>query len=147
MLAARGRPIRPGDIMVLVRRRTRFIDELVRRLKQRGIAIAGVDRMVLTEQLAVMDLMALGQFLLLPDDDLTLATVLKGPLVGLTEEELFTLAHGRGTRRLWDVLKAHAGASAPRTAGSPTFSPGSTMRPRRSFTPTSSLPVTAAARS
>src|SRR3546814_6650831 len=52
-------------------------------------------RMVLTDQIAVMDLMAFGQFLLLPEDDLTLATVLKGPLVGLDEEELFRLAYGR----------------------------------------------------
>ena len=68
---------------MLVRRRNAFVEELVRALKQRNVPVAGVDRMVLTEQLAVMDLMALGQFLLLPDDDLTLATVLKSPLIGL----------------------------------------------------------------
>ncbi len=112
MLVSQGRPIRPGDIMILVRRRTAFVEELVRRLKQAGIAVAGVDRMVLTEQLAVMDLIALGRFLLLPADDLTLATVLKGPLIGLTEEELFIIAHGRGDRHLWDVLKVHAGADS-----------------------------------
>ena len=70
--------------------------------------MAGVDRMVLTEQMAVMDLVALGRFLLLPDDDLTLAEVLKGPLIGLDEERLFTLAHGRsGT--LWRELEMRAG--------------------------------------
>ena len=111
-LIAKDRPIRPGDIMILVRRRTGFVEELVRRLKQANIAVAGVDRMVLTEQLAVMDLMALGRFLLLPADDLTLATVLKGPLMGLTEEELFILAHGRDDQRLWDVLKVHAGSTS-----------------------------------
>ena len=42
----------------------------------------------------------------------SLATVLKGPLLGLSEEELFTLAHGRGDKRLWDVLKAHGGADS-----------------------------------
>ena len=112
LLVSQGRPIRPGDIMILVRRRTAFVEELVRRLKQADIAVAGVDRMVLTEQLAVMDLMALGRFLLLPADDLTLATVLKGPLLGLTEEELFTLAYGRGDRTVWGVLKSHAGAES-----------------------------------
>ena len=107
MLESRGRPIQPGDVMVLVRRRTSFVTELVRALKDRAVPVAGVDRMVLTEQLAVMDLMALAEFLLLPEDDLTLATVLKGPLIGLTEEELFTLAHGRrGT--LWQALVARA---------------------------------------
>ena len=63
----------------------------MRELKQRDVPVAGADRMVLTEQLAVMDLMALGRVLLLPEDDLTLATVLKGPLIGLSEE-LFELA-------------------------------------------------------
>ncbi len=112
MLEAKGRPIRPGDIMVLVRRRTGFVKELVRQLKALNVPVAGVDRMQLTEQLAVMDLMALGQFLLLPEDDLTLATVLKGTLVGLTEEELFTLAYDRGPKRLWDVLVSHAGSES-----------------------------------
>ncbi|MCW2238199.1 double-strand break repair helicase AddA [Azospirillum canadense] len=106
-LESRGRPIQPGDVMVLVRRRTSFVTELVRALKDRAVPVAGVDRMVLTEQLAVMDLMALCEFLLLPEDDLTLATVLKGPLIGLTEEQLFDLAHGRrGT--LWQALVAKA---------------------------------------
>ncbi|WP_342760755.1 double-strand break repair helicase AddA [Azospirillum thermophilum] len=107
MLEARGRPVQPGDVMVLVRRRTGFVTELVRALKDRDVPVAGVDRMVLTEQLAVMDLMALAEFLLLPEDDLTLATVLKGPLIGLTEDQLFQLAHGRrGT--LWRSLVARA---------------------------------------
>ena len=103
MLESRGRAIRPGDILVLVRRRTPFVDYLVRALKERAIAVAGADRMRLEEQIAVMDLAALGQFVLLPEDDLTLACVLKGPVVGLTEDQLFDLAHGRqGT--LWREL-------------------------------------------
>ena len=98
--------------MVLVRRRTLFIQALVRALKERQLPVAGVDRMLLTEQLAVMDLMALGRFVLLPEDDLTLATVLKGPLVGLDEDALFALAHGRG--RI-----AVAGAAGPGADGRP----------------------------
>ncbi len=112
MLESRGRPIMAGDIMVLVRRRGRFVDELVRALKQRDVPVAGVDRMVLTEQLAVMDLLALGRFLLLPEDDLTLATVLKGPLYGLDDDDLFDLAHGRGTQTLWRELGRRADRKA-----------------------------------
>ena len=44
-LEARDRPIRPGDIMVLVRRRTPFVGELVRALKERDVPVAGADRM------------------------------------------------------------------------------------------------------
>ncbi|PKU21509.1 double-strand break repair helicase AddA [Telmatospirillum siberiense] len=108
ILASRGRPIRPGDVLVLVRRRNAFVEELVRELKTLGIAVAGADRMVLTEQLAVMDLMALANVMLLPDDDLTLATVLKGPLIGLSEEDLFRLAWGR-RGGLWEALRERSG--------------------------------------
>ncbi len=106
ILEAKGRPIEPGDVMVLVRRRSGFVEDLVRALKELEINVAGVDRMVLTEQMAVMDLIALGKFLLLPEDDLTLATVLKSPMIGLSEEQLFELAYQRdGT--LWQSLAAH----------------------------------------
>jgi ATP-dependent helicase/nuclease subunit A len=104
-LESRDRRVQPGDVMVLVRRRTGFVDHLLRALKARDVAVAGVDRMVLTDQLAVMDLIALGAFCLLPSDDLTLATVLKSPLVGLDEDALFTLAHGRDKERLWTALR------------------------------------------
>ncbi|MCZ6483632.1 MAG: UvrD-helicase domain-containing protein, partial [Alphaproteobacteria bacterium] len=76
MLESKDRPVRTGDIMVLVRQRTGFVEELVRALKQLSVPVAGIDRMVLTDQLPVMDLIALGRFLLLAEDDLTLATVL-----------------------------------------------------------------------
>ncbi len=108
ILESRGRAVRPGDIMVLVQRRGAFVEDLVRRLKLKKVPVAGVDRMILTEQLAVMDLMALGRFALLPADDLTLAAVLKSPLVGLDEDQLFTLAHGRGPASLWQALRAAA---------------------------------------
>ncbi|MCH8196615.1 MAG: double-strand break repair helicase AddA [Proteobacteria bacterium] len=111
-LQSKDRPVGPGDIMVLVRQRTGFVEELVRALKQLSVPVAGIDRMVLTDQLPVMDLIALGRFLLLAEDDLTLATVLKGPLIGLDEEQLFTLAHGRGEASLWEVLKLKAREAA-----------------------------------
>lgn len=106
-LESQGRPIRPGDILVLLRRRTAFLDTLVRALKQRGIPVAGADRMVLTEELAVMDMMALGHFLLVPEDDLNLAALLKSPLFGVTEEQLFTLCHGR-KGSVWRALRDQA---------------------------------------
>ncbi|MDR3517163.1 MAG: double-strand break repair helicase AddA [Azospirillaceae bacterium] len=108
VLEARGRPIQPGDIMVLVRRRTAFVDTLVRALKDCQVPIAGVDRLVLTRHIAVMDLIALGEFLLMPDDDLTLASVLKGPLIGFDDDRLYALAYGRETH-LWATLSRRAG--------------------------------------
>lgn len=109
-LESRGRPARPGDVLVLVRRRNRFGDELARRLKAAGVEVAGADRLVLAEHIAVMDLVALGRFLLLPSDDLSLAEALKSPLFGFDDDALFPLAHRRGTT-LWARLNAEAGAN------------------------------------
>ncbi|HEX5321862.1 MAG TPA: double-strand break repair helicase AddA, partial [Stellaceae bacterium] len=107
-LPSKDRPIAPGDVLVLVRRRSEFVGDLLRALKRLDVPVAGADRLQLTEQLAVQDLVALGHFLLLPEDDLTLATVLKGPLFGISEEALFRLAHGRGRESLWRRLRADA---------------------------------------
>ena len=58
-------------------------------------------------------MMALVQFVLLPDDDYSLACVLKSPLVptALTEDQLFKLAHGRDATSLWARLGASVDAS------------------------------------
>jgi ATP-dependent helicase/nuclease subunit A len=104
ILASRARPIRPGDILVLVQSRGPFVELLMRALKSRSVPVAGVDRLMLTEEIAVMDLLALAQFALLPKDDLTLAVLLKSPLVGVTEDELFALSHDR-EGSLWAALR------------------------------------------
>lgn len=108
-LPAREQPLRAQDVMVLVRHRTGFVDLLVKALKARGVPVAGVDRMILSDQLAVMDLIALAQALLLPQDDLILATVLKGPFCGLGDDDLMALAWDRGRETLWRQLNDRAG--------------------------------------
>ncbi|MGH6771639.1 MAG: double-strand break repair helicase AddA [Xanthobacteraceae bacterium] len=92
--------VRPGDILVLVRQRGPLFEAVIRALKNEDIAVAGADRLVLTDHIAVMDLLALADAMLLPRDDLALAAVLKSPLFGVTEDELFALAWDRkGTLR------------------------------------------------
>lgn len=106
ILASQGRPIEPGDVMILLRRRGDFAEEMVRQLKVRQIPVSGSDRMVLLDQMAIMDLMAIGHFVLLPEDDLNTAIVLKTPFLGLEDDDLFELAHGREkTRSLWQHLR------------------------------------------
>ncbi|MGD8325609.1 MAG: double-strand break repair helicase AddA [Sphingomonadales bacterium] len=106
-LPARDRTIQAGDIMVLVRRRTAFVDLLVRALKARQVAVAGIDRFDLLSPIAVEDLLALLQFAVLPEDDLNLACVLKGPFIGVDEETLFELSHKR-RHNLWRTLREKA---------------------------------------
>ncbi len=104
--------ISPGDIMILVRKRLPYMPYIARALRRRNVAVAGLDRMDLVDQPATIDLINLGRFLLLPQDDLVLANVLKGPLAGLergiTEEGLFELAHGR-ENSLWSELRRRRG--------------------------------------
>lgn len=107
LLASQNRPIRPSDILILVGRRKVFFEEMIRELKRRNIPVAGADRLKLTEHIAVMDLMALGQFALLPEDDLTLATLLRSPFLNLAEEDLFNLSYNRNGS-LWSELSRRA---------------------------------------
>jgi ATP-dependent helicase/nuclease subunit A len=72
----------PGDILILLRTRGAMADAINRALKQRAIAVAGTDRLLLTEHIAVEDMMALMQTVLLPEDDLSLACLLTSPLGG-----------------------------------------------------------------
>jgi ATP-dependent helicase/nuclease subunit A len=111
MLPSLGRTVRAGDILILVRRRNAFFDALIQELHQHGVAVAGADRLRLSEHIAIRDVLALAQFTLLPEDDYALACVLKSPLVArqdgtpIDDDDLFALAHGRGTTSLWQRLR------------------------------------------
>ena len=89
------RRVRPGDVMILVRKRGTFFEAMIRALKERGVPVAGADRLNVTQHIAVMDLIAAGRAALLPQDDLTLACVLKSPLIGLDDDDLIALAPER----------------------------------------------------
>ncbi len=100
-----GRPLRPGDILILLQRRGVAQERILKALKEQGIPVAGADRLKLTEAIAVEDLVALGRALLLPEDDLNLAALLKSPLIGLGEDDLFRLAFDRDRRPLVERLR------------------------------------------
>ncbi|MEM8854637.1 MAG: double-strand break repair helicase AddA [Pseudomonadota bacterium] len=89
-----GPALRPGDVMILSRKREPFATLMNRELKARGVPTAGADRLAVTDHIAVKDMMALARALITADD-LSLAAVLKSPLFGFDEERLFALAHGR----------------------------------------------------
>ena len=104
-LASKGRTVKAGDILILVRRRDPFTTPMIRELKRLGVPVAGADRMKLTDQLAVQDLVALADLLLMPEDDLTLAVVLKSPLFGFDDDDLFDA-------RAWPRRLAVVGAAS-----------------------------------
>ncbi|MBU4434678.1 MAG: double-strand break repair helicase AddA, partial [Alphaproteobacteria bacterium] len=96
-----------GDILILVRRRKVLFEEIIRALKRRGVPVAGADRLSLSAHIAFDDLLALGRFALFPEDDLTLAALLKSPFCGLADEDVYALARGRKAT-LWTVLSERA---------------------------------------
>ncbi len=105
------RPLRYGDVLILVRRRGNIFDAVIQALKHANIPVAGADRLKLTEHIAIIDLMNLADALLLSQDDLALAVALKSPLFGLSDDDLFTLAHERkGSLR--QALSQHAADNA-----------------------------------
>jgi len=109
LVESRGRPLRPEDILILVRRRGELAALLVARLHAEGVPVAGVDRLLLSAPLAVRDLLAAARFAAQPLDDLNLAGLLVSPLFGWTQDDLFAAAHGRAGA-LWPHLRANAPA-------------------------------------
>ena len=104
-LPGAGRAVRPGDVLILVQRRTELFDAIIRALKAARVPVAGADLLRVGAELAVKDLLAALRFAATPGDDLSLAAFLRGPLGGVEEEELFDLAHPR-TGTLWAALRA-----------------------------------------
>lgn len=101
-----ARPVDEGDFLILVQRRSEMFHQIIRACKDARLEIAGADRLKLGAELAVRDLAALLNFVALPEDDLSLAAALRSPLFGLTEAELFDLAHPRGKGEfLWSALR------------------------------------------
>jgi ATP-dependent helicase/nuclease subunit A len=104
LLEGQKRPVRPEDIMILVRRRGDLAALIVARLHAEGVPVAGVDRLLLTAPLAVRDLLSALRFAAQPLDDLNLAALLVSPLFGWSQGDLFDAAFGRDGP-LWTRLR------------------------------------------
>jgi ATP-dependent helicase/nuclease subunit A len=95
-----------SHIIILVRTRK---DELMRAFqesfRQRNITIFSPEKIILKEHLVAKDLLAWLAVMICPDDDLSLACLLKSPLYGVSEEKLFKLCFERGENSLWQTLQ------------------------------------------
>ncbi|MBN8818553.1 MAG: double-strand break repair helicase AddA [Sphingomonas sp.] len=113
-LEAQGRPMRPGDVLILLRSRGALSRLIVARLYEAGVPVAGVDRLRLQNPLAVRDLLAALRFAVQPEDDLNLACLLVSPLLGWSQDDLMRGALGR-KGSLW----AHLRETLPEDAQAP----------------------------
>jgi ATP-dependent helicase/nuclease subunit A len=98
------RLLRYSDIMILLRKRGRFADFLIKALNKKNIPVSGIDRLKLTENIIIKDLIALGNFILFPEDNLNLANIIKSPIIGLNEDDLFNLC-AQNKISLWQTIK------------------------------------------
>jgi ATP-dependent helicase/nuclease subunit A len=105
ILPATGLPIKEADFMILVRKRDELIFEIIDSLKQHGLLVEDIDRITLNQNLSVLDLISIAKFVLLPQDDLNLACLLKSPIINISEEELQNIAISRGKSSIWDFLQ------------------------------------------
>ncbi len=103
ILPSKNRPIRPSDIMILLQKRGQLIHALLKALKARHIPVSGLDRLTVSDEIIVQDLLAVARFSLLVEDDLSLAEFLKSPFVGFDDDRLMTLALNR-SGSLWEAL-------------------------------------------
>ncbi|MES2497789.1 MAG: double-strand break repair helicase AddA [Pseudomonadota bacterium] len=108
-LASKKRPIRPEDILILVRRRADLASLIVARLHAEKVAVAGVDRLRLTAPLVVKDLLAAVRFAVQREDDLSLASLLVSPLFGWSQDDLYRVGFGR-RGALIDAVRARGDA-------------------------------------
>ena len=104
------RRIQPGDFIILVQTRSKIFYEIIRACKELNLPIAGTDRLDLISEIAVKDLLSLLSYLLTPEDDLSLAEVLRSPLCNVSENSLFKLAYERGEKFLYEKLYEHKAA-------------------------------------
>ena len=117
-MLAPDRPVRPSDILILLRERSSLMEAIVRALKDHNVPVAGADRLHLLDHIAVQDLIALGRFVVLPEDDLNLASLLKSPLLLRDDgerfnddDDIFHLANGRGNDTVWQSLQGASGCT------------------------------------
>lgn len=100
-----SRYAKPGDVMVLVRKRGVLAAQIVAKLHERGVAVAGVDRLRLGAPLAVRDVMSALRFAAQPLDDLECANLIASPLIGWTQDDLLEHAPRTGKTPLWHHLR------------------------------------------
>ena len=110
-LPSKNRVMQAGDIIILLQKRGGLWTIIDRELRRQGLPVASADKIKVNDSIAIEDLLALGDAMLLPEDDLNLASVLKSPLFGLSENHIFEIAYGRKNKTIQQRLQSLAAES------------------------------------
>jgi len=105
-LGPRGKAVSADDVLILVQVRSILFHEIIRALIRAGVPTPGADRLAVTTHIGVLDMMALGDVLSNPADDLQLAALLRSPLFDVSEDDLLAVAQPRGDKRLWRAIES-----------------------------------------
>ena len=108
VLASTGELPKPKDIMILLKKRDELANLIIKKLQSRSIPVSGLDRLQIDESLAIKDLIALGKFNILENDNLNFAALLKSPIFEVNEDELFDICWSRGTKSVFESLSDKA---------------------------------------
>ncbi len=94
-----------ADFMILFRKRDNFTIEVINAIKAKGLPIGSIDRFILEENLAVKDLISLAKFVINNDDNLNLSSLLKSPIIGISDQFLYNLIKKKTNQSLWSYIK------------------------------------------
>jgi len=109
-----NRALQPGDVLILVSKRDELSALIVARLFAEQVPVAGIDRIRLNQPLVVQDLLSAVRFVLQPNDDLNLASLLVSPLLGWSQDDLLARgyrAKAHAEQSLWEFLRRQKGFS------------------------------------
>lgn len=107
VLPATGKEIAADDFMILFRTRDELTNDVIHALKKDNIEVTGLDRISLCDNLAVMDLISVAKFALNPYDDLNLCSLLKSPIFGLLEQDLYKIKINQKENFVWKLIQSN----------------------------------------
>jgi ATP-dependent helicase/nuclease subunit A len=110
-LPSTNKPIEPSDILLLIRKRSLWSQYLMDYFNAHNQPISFMDKKILNDNIAVLDLIAWGRFIAQPHDDYSLGCLLKSPYFTISENELFDLCRNddrlNNKTSLWTLLQSH----------------------------------------
>ncbi|MDR0744701.1 MAG: UvrD-helicase domain-containing protein [Holosporales bacterium] len=99
ILPSTGSKIQPQDILILARSRNELYEDLILKLDNNGIKVAPPDRIKLSENILIMDILAIADICVAPfDAEYSLACILKSHYIfknPLSNSDLYNICHNR----------------------------------------------------